>query len=201
MLELWQAHLSLTLLAFLLLPTAKLSRAGRSLLLLGLALASFIAIAGLPLAGYLHSLTDDLSITSMVALLLAVLVRLGLIAPMASRSRWQMMFCFGLLALLLYPATLGFTYFDPYRLGYSPRSLIIAIGALALLMGFWRNTACMLMLSAATLAFTLDIKTSNNYWDYLLDPFVAVYCWGALLGDAFRRIYQWRRRGVVQGVG
>jgi hypothetical protein len=42
------------------------------------------------------------------------------------------------------------------------------------------------MLGFATLAFSLGLKPSPNYWDYLLDPFIALYCWGALLGYAIK---------------
>jgi hypothetical protein len=48
-------------------------------------------------------------------------------------------------------------------------------------MFYWRNALGVLMLGLATLAFSFDIKASDNYWDYLLDPFLALYCWGAIL--------------------
>jgi hypothetical protein len=41
----------------------------------------------------------------------------------------------------------------------------------------WLGAAALLL---ATLAFALRLKASENYWDYLLDPFLALYCLGAL---------------------
>ena len=161
---LWQAHLTFALLGAL----------------------------ALPLAAYLRALVDDLAVTTVIAMGWAIAVRMNVFAPLAAMHRWQLLVGFGLLALLLYPATLGLTYADPYRLGYSPRPLIVAIGLLALLMLHWRNRLGGLMLCAATLAFSLDLKPSDNYWDYLLDPFVAVYCWLALLLASGRRL--WQRR-------
>ena len=38
---------------------------------------------------------------------------------------------FTVLAALLYPATMGLTYFDPYRWGFNPRPMIVCIGLLA----------------------------------------------------------------------
>ena len=181
MFDLWQAHLSFTLVAFLLLPTLWLSRPWQCLSLCALLLISFIPIAGLPLAAYPRSFTDDLAISTLLLLLWACLCRLQLIVPLPSAQRWQLLLCFAALAAFLYPASLGLSYFDPYRLGYNPRYLIIAMGLLALLMLYWRNALGVLMLSLATLAFSLEIKASNNYWDYLLDPFLALYCWSAML--------------------
>ncbi|MNG41560.1 hypothetical protein D3C84_1308120 [compost metagenome] len=40
------------------------------------------------------------------------------------------------------------------------------------------------MLGVATLAFALELKPSENYWDYLLDPLIALYCWIAVLRKA-----------------
>ena len=49
------------------------------------------------------------------------------------------------------------------------------------------------MLALATLAFGLGLLESENYWDYLLDPFVVIYCWLALLVSGIRRL--WSSRG------
>jgi hypothetical protein len=187
MFDLWQAHLSFTLVAFLLLPTTRLPRTMQCVGLLGLLLVSFIPFAGLPLAAYPRSVTDDLAISTLVVLLWAAGARLALVPSVPAMQRWQLILCVGALATFLYPATLGLTYIDPYRLGYSPRHLIIAIGLLALLMFYWRNALGVLMLGLATLAFSFDIKASDNYWDYLLDPFLAIYCWGAILIGAGKR--------------
>ena len=38
----------------------------------------------------------------------------------------------------------------------------------------------------ATLAFTLRLNASENYWDYLIDPYLALYSLGVLLSAAVR---------------
>lgn len=188
MLELWQAHLTFALLAFILLPGVGLGRPLHALLLVLLFGISFIPVDGLPLAGYIRSFTDDLAITTLVALAFIAAVRLGLTVRLEGPCRLQLLIVMAALALFLYPATLGLSAFDPYRLGYNPRPLILFIGVLTLVLLLLRNWLGAGMLGLATLAFSLGIKPSPNYWDYLLDPLVALYCWGALLAHAARMI-------------
>lgn len=188
MLDLWQAHLTFALLAFVLLPGFGLNPALQVLRLILLLAISFISIDGLSLAAYLRSFTDDVAITSQVALVFATVVRMGLAAPLTQAARLQLLLVMAALALFLYPATMGLSVFDPYRLGYNPRSLIIVIGLLALGLLMLRHWLGVCMLALATLAFSLDIKPSPNYWDYLLDPFIALYCWGALIGYLAKKV-------------
>lgn len=53
------------------------------------------------------------------------------------------------------------------------------------------------MLAGATLAFVVGIKPSHNYWDYLVDPLLGLYCCLALLvlaiGWIFGRLGTLRR--------
>lgn len=185
--DLWQAHLTFALLVFLLTPRIGTTPAAHTLRLAAALAISFIPVSDLPLAAYLRSFTDDLAITTLLALLFAGLVRMGVAAPLPSAQRCQLLLVFGLLALFLFPATLGLTYFDPYALGYNPRPLLVIIGLLALGLLLLHNWLAAAMLGLATLAFIAGIKPSGNYWDYLLDPFIAVYCWGALLGYSIRK--------------
>lgn len=191
MLELWQAHLTFALFAFVVLPGFGLRpslQAVRLIVLLGI---SFIPVDGLSLAAYMRSFTDDVAITSLVALAFATAVRMGMAARLGHAARLQLLIVMAALALFLYPATMGLTYFDPYSLGYNPRPLILVIGLLALallVLGNWLG-ACMLGL--ATLAFSLGLKPSPNYWDYLLDPFIALYCCGSLIGYAIKKVLRW----------
>jgi hypothetical protein len=141
-----------------------------------LALVSFIPLNGLPLAAYVRSFTDDLAITTLVLLAWVVLRRLGVVQPISRAHQVQMLLLFAVLSLLLYPATLGLTYVDPYRWGFNPRPMIVLVGALALLMLWRRNALAVWMLAVGTLAFALRLKASENYWDYLVDPLLAGYC-------------------------
>ncbi|NVZ72472.1 hypothetical protein [Pseudomonas costantinii] len=176
MLALWQAHLSFVLLGFVALCALRFTAPWRPWLLPVLVALSFIPVNELPLAAYVRSFTDDLAISTLVLLAWVVLCWLGLLQPLNRQHHVQLLVLFGGLSLVLYPATLGLTYFDPYRWGFNPRPMIVLVGALALLMLALRNTLAVWMLAVGTLAFALRLKASENYWDYLVDPLLAGYC-------------------------
>lgn len=176
MVLLWQAHLSFVLLGFVLLSTFRFTARWRPWLLPVLVVVSVIPINELPLAAYVRSFTDDLAISTLVLLGWVALSRLGVVQPLARPHQVQMLLLFGLLSLVLYPATLGLTYFDPYRLGFNPRPMIVLVAVAALLMLWLRNALAVWMLVMGTLAFALRLKASENYWDYLVDPLLAGYC-------------------------
>ena len=176
MVSLWQAHLSFVLLGFVALCALRATKPWRPWLLPILVVVSFIPVNELPLAAYVRSFTDDLAISTLVLLGWVALSRLGVVQPLDRPHRVQMLALFGALCLVLYPATLGLTYFDPYRWGFNPRPMIVLVAGLALLMLALRNTLAVWMLAVGTLAFALRLKASENYWDYLVDPLLAVYC-------------------------
>jgi hypothetical protein len=197
MLWFWQAHLSFVLLGFVALCALRFTAPWRPWLLPVLVAVSFIPVNELPLAAYVRSFTDDLAISTLVLLAWVGLCRLGVVQPLGRQHQVQLLMLFGALSLLLYPATLGLTYFDPYRWGFNPRPMIVLVGAMALLMLALRNRLAVWMLAVGTLAFALRLKASENYWDYLVDPLLTGYCLvsGAwlLIGAAWRPLLKWHR--------
>jgi hypothetical protein len=129
-----------------------------------LALAGFIPVNDLPLAAYVRSFTDDLAITTLVLLGWVCLLRLGVVQPSPTVKRVQVLVLFTVLALILYPATMGLTYVDPYRWGFNPRPMIVLIGLSTLALLWLRNGLGVAMLALGTLAFALRLKASENYW-------------------------------------
>jgi len=180
MINLWQAHVSFAMIIFLVLPLFGLHRYWRVALLGTLLAASFIPVDGLSLAVYLRSHIDDLAITSMVFMVWGCLRRLGFLA-LAPQDKTIVLILFAVLALVLYPATLGLSDLDPYRFGYNPRPMLVFFALLTLGLFYLRNSLAVVMLACATLAFTVGIKPSQNYWDYLVDPLLGLYCCAALL--------------------
>jgi hypothetical protein len=176
MVSVWQAHLSFVLLGFVLLSLLRATAPWRPWLLPVLVVVSFIPVNELPLAAYVRSFTDDLAISTLVLLAWVSLCRVGVVQPLKRPQKLQVLLLFGALSLVLYPATMGLTYFDPYRWGFNPRPMIVLIGIAALLMLWLRNTLAVWMLAAGTLAFALRLKASENYWDYLIDPLLTGYC-------------------------
>lgn len=185
LINLWQAHVSFAMVLFLLIPGFGLQRSRRIALLGALLAASFVPVGGLSLAAHLRSYIDDLAMTSLVFMAWGCLRQLELLTP-APQSKTQVLIIFGVMAAVLYPATLGLSELDPYRFGYSPRPLLIVCGLLTLGLFYLRNSLGVLMLTSATLAFIVGIKPSQNYWDYLVDPLLGLYCYAALLLLAVR---------------
>lgn len=188
MINLWQAHLSFAMIIFLLLPSFGLQRHWRVALLLALLAVSFIPLDGLSLAVYLRSHIDDLAITTLVFMGWGCLRGLGLL-PAAPRNKTGVLILFCVLGLGLYPATLGLSDLDPYRFGFSPRLMLMVFAVLTLGLFYLRNTLAVVMLAGATLAFIAGIKPSQNYWDYLIDPLLGLYCCAALMLLLMRWLY------------
>ncbi|MCD5996087.1 hypothetical protein KDX38_21020 [Pseudomonas sp. CDFA 602] len=198
------AHLAFAWTLFVLLAPLTSSLWWRCGLLAATSALSVVTVDGLTLAAYARSLTDDLAISSLVLLGWLTLRRLGVLKPVAANQRLGMLLVFAALALTLYPATLGLTYFDPYRWGYNPRPMIIIVAMIALALLALRSTLGVVMLAVATLAFTFRLKPSENYWDYLIDPLLALYCCGALLVWGVRFVYRQaagRRRPAALAAG
>ncbi|QHF04260.1 hypothetical protein N015_18335 [Pseudomonas asturiensis] len=190
MIALGLAHLAFAWTLFILLAPLMSSLWLRCGLLAATSLLSVVSINDLTLAAYARSLTDDLAISSLVVLGWLTLRQLGVIKPMAAAHRLVVLSVFAVMALTLYPATLGLTYFDPYRWGYNPRTMIIIVAVITLGLVCLRSVLGVVMLSAATLAFTFRIKPSENYWDYLIDPLLALYCCAALVCLGVRYLYR-----------
>jgi hypothetical protein len=190
MINLWQAHVSFAMITFLLLPSFGFKRIRGIALLVALLAASFIPLDGLSLAAYLRSHIDDLAVTSLVFMGWGCLRRLDFLPP-AQQGNTSILIIFAAMALVLYPATLGLSYLDPYRFGYSPRPLLIFVALLTLSLFYLRNGLAVVMLASATLAFIAGIKPSQNYWDYLIDPLLGLYCCAALLILSTRWAYGW----------
>lgn len=187
MIDFWLPHLAFTLLVFLLLSRSRAVQPWLWGALLAAAVLSVAPLQGMSLALQLRTYMGDLSISSLVLLTCAVLGRFGLPAP-AARDRLMMLGLFAALALLLYPASLGLSYSDPYQVGFEPRPLLLVLGALCLVLIVLRSWLGALALLLATLAFALRLNASENYWDYLIDPYLALYSLGALLVFGLRAL-------------
>ncbi|ANJ56707.1 hypothetical protein [Pseudomonas silesiensis] len=197
MINLWQAHISFAMILFLLLPSFGLSKAWRVALLLALLAVSFIPLDGLTLAAYLRSHIDDLAVTTLVFMAWGCLRRMDVLPPAQQGQKTSVLILFAVMALALYPATLGLSDLDPYRFGFSPRPMLVFVALLTLGLFHLRNYLAVVMLAGATLAFVVGIKPSHNYWDYLVDPLLGLYCCLALLvlaiGWIFGRLGTLRR--------
>jgi hypothetical protein len=76
---------------------------------------------------------------------------------------------------------LGVGAYDPYQLGYDnwPFVVVLLLFALATwLRGYTMITLC---IALAMLAWAIGWYESDNLWDYLIDPFAAIYALAAIM--------------------
>lgn len=165
------------------------------LLLMGIvAVAVLVPFGGLPLAAYVRGATGDLSVASLVLLLMSILRPLCGRTPggqfnastrcMSEEGRLALLLLVALAAAALYPMALGLGLFDPYRLGYGNPWLLGGLLLLALTAVFRRLPLVALTVALAVFAWSVGWYESGNLWDYLLDPLLAIYAIGALLKRA-----------------
>lgn len=155
--------------------------------------ATLIPFNGLPLAAYVRGATGDLSITTLVLLWCALLRPRTVCAAADPRHRLALLALIALAAVTLYPMALGFGAFDPYRLGYGNWLFVAMLMLAALAAWFWKNYPVALCIALATLAWSIGWYESGNLWDYLLDPFVAIYALSALLVQALKTLVKPQR--------
>jgi hypothetical protein len=141
---------------------------------------ALIPFGGLPFAAYLRGEIGDLSITTLVLLWAALSRPWGCCIAASPRHRSALLVAIALAALLLYPMALGIGTYDPYRLGFGDPLVVAALLLLALAAWYGNYTTIALCLSLSVLAWTLGWYESDNLWDYLLDPLVAIYALSAL---------------------
>ncbi len=151
-----------------------------ALAVLGVLATPFGALSALE---YVRGLSGDLSFVSLVLLGCGMCRAFEVLPPVrATCAQSAVLRSFAALAaVLLYPFALGLGMFDPYRLGFGNVWLIAALLALALLAWRKKQTLLVLALALATLAWSVGWYESNNLWDYLIDPWVAIYALSGLV--------------------
>lgn len=136
----------------------------------------------LPLSSYVRGVTGEFSIVTMLLLWSSIL-------PDAKKTSLGFKVPVALIAIAFYPLALGLGMLDPYAWGYGSISLLIATIFFAIVCGLAGWTKGVWILSFAIIAWVVHWHESANLWDYLLDPFLAIW---ALLAIP-NAIYQKRR--------
>jgi hypothetical protein len=142
----------------------------------------------LPLAAYVRGVTGELSIVTMLLLWSSML-------PAAKKTPLGFKVAVALIAIAFYPLALGLGMLDPYAWGYGSIGFLIATIFFAIACGLAGWTKGVWILSIAIIAWTVHWHESANLWDYLLDPFLAIW---ALLAIP-NAIYQKRRERAQSG--
>ena len=142
----------------------------------------------LPLAAYLRGMSGDLSITTQVLLWSVVLTPWFGNDRDIRKGRRKLLFLVASAGLLLYPLALGLGAFDPYRLGYGDPLFVAALLLIALAAWMWKQYLIALCIAFSILGWTIGWYESDNLWDFLLDPWAAIYALFALVSHGLRMI-------------
>ena len=144
----------------------------------------------LPLVAYVRGLTGDLSIV-LTLLLWTSLLPANKPAPIVFK------FSVAIVALCFYPFALGLGMVDPYAWGYGSIAFLVAVLFFALVCGLASWTKGVWIIAIAILAWTAHWHESANLWDYLLDPFLAIWAICACIGMMYRRKRDKARSGYL----
>lgn len=156
-----------------------LSRGVRLAALLAAAAAVVLPVGELDVAAHIRAVAGDLSIATQ-ALLMAFVAGWVSNRPLLDRRQLGAVSAAAVAGgAFLYPGALGLLPMDPYALGYASipfAAALAALTALAWLLKLHWLAGCMLLGACGRL---LGVLESRNLWDYLLDPWLALFafCW------------------------
>ncbi len=144
----------------------------------------------LPLVAYVRGVTGDLSIV-LTLLLWSSLLPSSKSTPMAFK------FAVAIVAFCFYPFALGFGMIDPYAWGYGSIAFLIAVLVFAVVCALANWTKGVWIIAIAIIAWAAQLHESSNLWDYLLDPFLAIWALVAFVGMLYRRRRDKARSGYL----
>lgn len=130
--------------------------------------------AQLPVLAYIRGLSSDLSVTLVALAGLFAAQRLLGFPAVSRREKESLSWVIAAAAGALYPLSLGWGNWDFYRSGWGSFGLLGMLLALALI--YWARGLRLLplVIGLSLLAWSCGLMESENLWDYLLDPWLAV---------------------------
>jgi hypothetical protein len=144
----------------------------------------------LPLAAYVRGVIGDLSIVTMLLLWTSLL-------PGRKPTPFAFKLAIACIAIVFYPLALGFGMIDPYAWGYGSTLFLIAVLLFALVCGLANWSKGVWIIAIAILAWAAHWHESANLWDYLVDPFLAIWAFSAVFGVLYRRRRDKARSGYL----
>jgi hypothetical protein len=144
----------------------------------------------LPLVAYVRGVVGDLSIVTMLLLWTSLL-------PKNKPAPFVFKFAVALIAIIFYPLALGLGMMDPYAWGYGSIAFFIAVLFFALVCGLANWSKGVWIIAIAILAWAAQWHESANLWDYLLDPFLAIWALTGLIAALYRRRRDKARSGYL----
>jgi hypothetical protein len=144
----------------------------------------------LPLVAYVRGVTGDLSIV-LTLLLWSSLLPSHKPTPMAFK------FALVIIAFCFYPYALGLGMIDPYAWGYGSIPFLVAVLLFAVICGLANWSKGVWIIAIAIIAWAAHWHESANLWDYLLDPFLAIWALITCIGILHRKRRDKARSGYL----
>lgn len=144
----------------------------------------------LPLIAYVRGVTGDLSIVLSLLLWSSLL-------PSNKQTPMAFKLTVALIAFCFYPFALGLGMVDPYVWGYGSIPFLVTVLAFAMVCALVNWSKGVWIIAIAILAWSANWHESANLWDYLLDPFLAIWALFACIGALYRRRRDKARSGYL----
>jgi len=144
----------------------------------------------LPLVAYVRGVTGDLSVVLTLLLWSSLL-------PSHKPTPITFKFAVAIISLCFYPYALGFGMIDPYAWGYGSIVFLATVLFFALICGLANWSKGVWIIAIAIIAWSAHWHESANLWDYLLDPFLAIWAICACIEMMYRRKRDKARSGYL----
>lgn len=144
----------------------------------------------LPLAAYVRGVTGDFSIVTSLLLWSTLLVS-NKPTPMSFKL------IITAIAIVFYPFALGLGMTDPYAWGFGSTVFLITVILFAVICGLANWSKGVWIIAIAIIAWSVHWHESANLWDYLLDPFLAIWALISAFGALYRRRKDKARSGYL----
>ncbi len=173
-----------------LLSATRLSLRWRKALTLACFLMLWLPIGGaqLPIAAHIRGISSDLSITLVVLACLGLRQRLSGRCVAYSREHTAVLAVVAVAALFLYPLALGWGDWDAYRPGWGTPGMWAGLLFVSLLAWACGLRLLPALVGLALLAWTAGVLESTNLWDYLMDPWLAVFAFSYCIRRGFKKM-------------
>lgn len=172
-----------------LLNTTRLSLRWKKVLTLACFLVLWLPVgdAQLPILAYIRGISSDLSITLVVLACLGLRQRLSGRCVVYSREHTVVLAVVAVAALFLYPLALGWGDWDAYRPGWGAPGMWAGLLFVSLLAWVCGLRLLPTLVGLALLAWTAGMLESTNLWDYLMDPWLAVFAASYCVRRGFKK--------------
>lgn len=135
---------------------------------------AWIPVNTLFVAGYMRGMAGDLSLSSMILILIYIFRSLLKIKLSVFKNAKIPAFIVLFTGIFFYPLSMGVFQIDPYGMAYDPKILSLFLFVLALIGWHLDHYLIVACLCVGVAGYIFRILESDNLWDYILDPLLFI---------------------------